>query len=611
MTAMVCPDTDDPGCRTWSWTCDDCGTVSVGHRTSRVALADSEDHECPADPLGGRASRPLRGAAVMALAPPFVYYGGKTVHAQRIAALLPAHRHYVEPFAGSLAVLLAKRPSAMETVNDLDGRLMCVAPGTRVLTADYRWVPAGDVHVGDRLIGFDEYNATDKQLGRRVPTSYRRWRGAEVEAVTTARKPCYRLAFDDGTEVTASADHAWLCSGPPGQSRGARWQRTERLICDRAAQRSWVVKLLDVVEREHTWDAGWLAGFYDGEGNIVSSGANSTVPVTQKLGPEADLCEQMLMARGFDVRQHVAERVAPRQTVVSLVLGGGKPEVLRFLSLMGPQRLIRNFNTRFLENSSLYGHKPVGLVSKEYVGEQDVMAIQTSTRTYVAEGLASHNCFWRVLRDRPADLITACALTPHSRAEFTASRDLEADDELEVARRVWAVLSQSRGGTLRRTGWRFFRDPAKSSFGMSDYLAAYVARMPAAARRLIGVSLECRPALDVIRDYGQQDGVLIYADPPYLGSTRHAGYSHELRTDEQHRELADALLGCRASVVLSGYPSALYDDMYAGWHRREFAAWTGNGIRGDKTRIDGNRVEVLWSNRPLLGALDLFSGAVS
>lgn len=44
--------------------------------------------------------------------------------APQIAALLPAHGHYVEPYCGSLAVLLAKQPSAHETVNDIDRRLV-------------------------------------------------------------------------------------------------------------------------------------------------------------------------------------------------------------------------------------------------------------------------------------------------------------------------------------------------------------------------------------------------------------------------------------------------------------------------------------------------------
>lgn len=52
------------------------------------------------------------------------YVGGKSNVAGRIAALLPPHHCYVEPFAGGLAVLRAKAPAAVEIVNDLDGELI-------------------------------------------------------------------------------------------------------------------------------------------------------------------------------------------------------------------------------------------------------------------------------------------------------------------------------------------------------------------------------------------------------------------------------------------------------------------------------------------------------
>lgn len=206
--------------------------------------------------------------------------------------------------------------------------------------------------------------------------------------------------------------------------------------------------------------------------------------------------------------------------------------------------------------------------------------------------------FWRVLRDRPEDLALHMALTPHSRAEHQAAYDLDTGDELERARCVWVLLSQGRGGSMRRTGWRFYRDPKASTYSFPEYLAAYVNRVPACAERLAGVSLECRDALELVADYGRHPGVLLYCDPPYLGSTRSANYRHEMTGDDQHRELAAALAGCEAAVVLSGYHSPLYEDLYDGWHRAELKAWTGNGIRNGATKTDGDRTEVLWSNRP-------------
>lgn len=52
------------------------------------------------------------------------YLGAKTRIAPKVVDLLPAHTHYIEPFAGSLAVLLAKEPSTAETVGDIDNNLM-------------------------------------------------------------------------------------------------------------------------------------------------------------------------------------------------------------------------------------------------------------------------------------------------------------------------------------------------------------------------------------------------------------------------------------------------------------------------------------------------------
>lgn len=51
---------------------------------------------------------------------PFRWYGGKYSHLDWLLPLLPETEHYIEPFGGSAAVLLNRKPSPLETYNDID-----------------------------------------------------------------------------------------------------------------------------------------------------------------------------------------------------------------------------------------------------------------------------------------------------------------------------------------------------------------------------------------------------------------------------------------------------------------------------------------------------------
>lgn len=52
------------------------------------------------------------------------YPGSKWKIATQLVELIPPHHSYVEPYFGSGAVLFTKAPSAIETVNDLDGEVV-------------------------------------------------------------------------------------------------------------------------------------------------------------------------------------------------------------------------------------------------------------------------------------------------------------------------------------------------------------------------------------------------------------------------------------------------------------------------------------------------------
>jgi DNA adenine methylase len=201
--------------------------------------------------------------------------------------------------------------------------------------------------------------------------------------------------------------------------------------------------------------------------------------------------------------------------------------------------------------------------------------------------------FWRVLREQPDELERVCALTPHSRAEYAACWPIPpGTPDLERARRVWVKLSQGRGAHLLESGWRYHEITRGRGSGMPTTLRGYVGRFAAAADRLRGVSLEAIDALELIQKYGRDSETLIYLDPPYLLSTRaRKGYKHEFHQPPDHRALAEVAGDCKAMVMLSGYPSPLYDELYADWDRHEIAWQTNQGDSANRART-----EVIWAN---------------
>lgn len=226
-----------------------------------------------------------------------------------------------------------------------------------------------------------------------------------------------------------------------------------------------------------------------------------------------------------------------------------------------------------------------------FAGSLSVLLAKPSERMEIVNDLDQElMTFWRVLRDRTDEFIHLCQLTPHSRAEFELAADRDDLSELEMARRVWVRLSQGRTGTLRKTGWRFYLDPNGTSSSFAKYMIAYKERLAPVAERLMNVTLECRPALEVIRDYGQSESNLLYVDPPYLTRTRASqGYKHEMGDEAEHIELLEALTLVSASVVLSGYDDALYDSMLPSWFKRSIRSRSQSGRE---------TTEVIWSNRP-------------
>jgi len=206
--------------------------------------------------------------------------------------------------------------------------------------------------------------------------------------------------------------------------------------------------------------------------------------------------------------------------------------------------------------------------------------------------------FWRVLQGKEtfARFQRIIQAMPFSEQEWCEARtwtcERGPDHAIHDAVGFFVECRQSLAGRMDQFTLFSCR---RTRRGMNEQVSAWLTAidgLPTVHRRLHRVAILHRPAMEVLRG---QDGpdTLFYLDPPYLPSSRTATavYEHEM-TEDEHRELLALLPTLRAKIMLSGYPSPLYDSLLTGWQRHEFDL--PNNASGTKKK--DRETEILWCN---------------
>jgi len=261
----------------------------------------------------------------------------------------------------------------------------CVVPSVRVLTADLRWVPAGSLAVGDELIGVDEENPS------RASRCYRR---SVVLAAPRHELPCVRLTLEDGRQVTTSEDHRWLVYRRTGNYRARRldihqdsYRWMEAGLIKPGTE---IAAPLRVWPEETSFEAGWLSGIFDGEGWLVKHGASNTmIGFSQNDGPVWDRALKVLA--DMDIPYRVSRRDNDGCNRLTI---GARWASMETIGRLRPYRLLPRADQLWEGWRIVRVGSPnrLAVVKAEFVGCQEVVALETSTATYLAEGLVSHNC---------------------------------------------------------------------------------------------------------------------------------------------------------------------------------------------------------------------------
>lgn len=200
--------------------------------------------------------------------------------------------------------------------------------------------------------------------------------------------------------------------------------------------------------------------------------------------------------------------------------------------------------------------------------------------------------FFQTLRTHGDEFIKLATLTPYHSTEFSASR-FGASTPVRRALNDFILWRQSFGAQ-----GKVWSSSKRSRRGMAGNVSAWLSAvdgLPEVVERLRRVEFHCEDAMDLLErlEPKASRGTVWYCDPPYLHETRTTKdvYENEMSEDD-HVRLAEILQTTNAQVCLSGYPSALYDRLYAGW--RKASKTVANHAAGGRSKR--RMTETLWMN---------------
>ncbi|MGH9429257.1 MAG: uracil-DNA glycosylase family protein [Terriglobia bacterium] len=271
-------------------------------------------------------------------------------------------------YADDIREMIVPRPGYVFVEAD-----SCVEPNALVLKADLTWVRAADIKKGDELIGVDEATG-----GRFIKT--------KVEHTRTLQRPKVAVNTTQGKTIVA-ANHPFFARR---FKYGRKWTLAKDLKPGMLMS-----FLAHPWEVERSVEAGYLQGFFDGEGYLT----RTKVGFGQNPTPTLAYVKTLLANRRFPFaygKTQRADSLKDRRGVIKGKVVQGRLEnmadAMRFIGSIRPPRLLKKAETLWAGRRTWGKRTRIATVlDVQKAATGDVIAIQTSTKTYISDGFFSHN----------------------------------------------------------------------------------------------------------------------------------------------------------------------------------------------------------------------------
>lgn len=284
----------------------------------------------------------------------------------------------------------------------------CVSADTPILKADLTWVPAGDLIVGDDLVGFEADSV--RQVGRRFERS-------TVTRNDLVRDTLLSVETDRGA-VRCNREHPWLVRrGRNGEtltradgSKDRQYGKWTWVKADDLREGDEAAFLTEPWKVDRSWEAGWLAGMLDGEGCLSRAyqtprsrvdgspgkpqSASIALSCAQRESPTADQMVAAFKAYGdaciVERRNTDGQRGPRRQTLIQVSVSR-RTAVMRMLGMIRPPRFMARSDEVWVGGNLGKSTTRTRINRIEPAGIGTIASLSTSTRTYIAAGFAMHN----------------------------------------------------------------------------------------------------------------------------------------------------------------------------------------------------------------------------
>lgn len=190
--------------------------------------------------------------------------------------------------------------------------------------------------------------------------------------------------------------------------------------------------------------------------------------------------------------------------------------------------------------------------------------------------------FFRVVKDRPDELIASFEWELVSRAEFERLAGLEPLQLTEVQRahRFYYLIMAGWGGELRYPRFQTSITDGGHGNRLFGAIKTLRERLEPIHRRLSTVIIENLDWQDCVDRYDRK-GVVMYVDPPYPGNG--CNYSHNMRDWDAHETLSKRLGRSRCKWILSSYDKPEIRELFA-----QHFVLTVQSSSGMNTQKDGS-----------------------